>query len=111
VWHFPLETWSKLLMHKWRSVRIISRKIYSFHLRHHANMYSNEAISGFFGLPIPDWLFRTYVPTKTLYEQGEHVQSLEDFKSPRPLFLIRWMDRATDWIILVRKGKLKLSAA
>lgn len=69
------------------------RAFYTFHLRHHADIKSNEAISGFFGLPIFDWIFGTYVKPRILYENGsEGVVS--DYAPPRPRFgFIRWLDR------------------
>jgi len=62
--HWPFESWAPLIDHKkwgwfWRPV-------YSFHLRHHAVIDCNESISGFFGLPIADWVFHTCVIPPTL---------------------------------------------
>ena len=69
--------------------------VYSFHLRHHANTLSNESISGFFGIPVPDLLFGTFVLPRTLYKNGEVVLENE-FLSPKPRSFIQWLDTRAD---------------
>ena len=87
--HWPFETWRPLIeSSRWSW---FWRPAYAFHLRHHAVIDCNESISGFFGLPVGDWLFRTCIIPKTVYEDGEEWSG-EKFESPRPVALIRWLD-------------------
>jgi hemolysin III len=89
--HLPVSFWNRLLARR-RSGRFW-RKVYAFHLRHHADVRCNEAVSGFFGLPVADWVFGTYVDPETLYRHGSTADASQ-FASPRPRFgLIRWLDR------------------
>lgn len=67
------------------------RKLYGFHHMHHANILCNEAISGFFSLPLADWLFGTYHQPKDLLLEGR-VASARDFAVPPPRRFVRWMD-------------------
>lgn len=87
--HWPLETWAPLLNHpRWGKYW---RLAYCFHLRHHADIKSNEAISGFLiGIPVADIVFGTWKRTQTLYENGVEAVK-EEFQSPRPRF-INWLD-------------------
>ena len=90
--HLPLESWTPRLNHPrfgW-----FWRKVYAFHLRHHADISSNEAISGFFGLPVGDWVFGTYVGAVTLYE-NEAIAEQSAFQSPTSRF-IRWLDKLAE---------------
>lgn len=66
-------------------------KIYGFHLRHHASIDSNESISGFFGFPLPDLLFGTWVSPQTLFTHNKEIDPKE-FLPPRPVWIIRWLD-------------------
>jgi hemolysin III len=87
--HLPFEKWAPLIAHpRWGA---FWRRVYAFHLRHHAVTDCNESISGFFGLPVADWVFGTCVIPQTLYASGEEWTPGE-FRSPRPRRLIRWMD-------------------
>lgn len=88
--HWPISKWMPLFHHK--RTGWIWRKAYSFHLRHHADIRSNEGISGFFGLPIADWIFGTYVKAKTLYEDGS-LANPKDFESPKPYWPIYILDK------------------
>ncbi|MDQ3076907.1 MAG: hypothetical protein M3Q63_02540 [bacterium] len=101
--HLPLNKWEPLLSHPtWGKMWM---KLYGFHLRHHAEIRSNESISGFFGIPIPDLVFGTYVDPKTLYQHGETVP-LEKFEPPTPRF-ISWLDR---WCArIVKKRRLAIA--
>jgi hemolysin III len=78
------------------------RKVYSFHLRHHAVIDCNEAISGFFTLPVADWVLGTYIMPKSLYLDGSEWKP-EEFTSPRPCALIRWCDAQSDALIKRRR--------
>jgi hemolysin III len=87
--HWPLEKWYPLLKHPTQGS--FWRKIYGFHLRHHVDMKCNESISGFFGIPIPDFVFGTHVSSERLYEQGTY-ETPEAFLSPKPCAFIKWLD-------------------
>lgn len=89
TWHMSLTTWHRLFKQKFFGN--IWKTIYTFHLRHHADVRCNESVSGFFGIPIPDILFGTYVYTGTLYPHKQIVSDHE-FISPQPIFFIRWLD-------------------
>jgi hemolysin III len=89
--HLPYEWWKRATEHPrfggmWRS-------IYGFHHMHHANISCNEAISGFFGLPIADWVFGTYHQPRELLLDGR-MATAKDFAVPPPPPLVRWLD---DW--------------
>jgi hypothetical protein len=61
-------------------------------LVHHANIGCNEAISGFFGLPVPDWCFATYHQPKALLLDGR-MATAKDFAIPAPHGVVAWIDR------------------
>jgi len=88
--HLSYETWwKKKVEHPvfgklWTS-------IYGFHQMHHVNTGCNEAISGFFGLPLADWLFGTYKQPHEL-PLPDRLATEEDFRASRPMWLIRWLD-------------------
>lgn len=87
--HWPMTIWEPLIEHpRWGW---FWRPAYAFHLRHHAVIDCNESISGFFGLPLADWTFGTCVIPKTVYADGDEWLPTE-FRSPRPVALIRWLD-------------------
>ena len=69
----------------------LGKKVYGFHMFHHANIYCNMAISGVFGLPLFDWLFGTYKQPSKLLLDGT-LASEDDFSAPKPCGLIRWLD-------------------
>ena len=86
--HLPYEWWVRATEHArfgW-----LWRRVYGFHHFHHANVGSNEAISGFFGLPLADWVFRTYHQPAELLLQGRSATA-KDFQVRAPLpFVIAW---------------------
>ena len=87
--HWPFEKWEPLITHRfWGRCWMPA---YAFHLRHHAVIDCNESISGFFGLPIADWVFGTCVIPQTVYADGEEWTP-EKFRSPRPRALIARLD-------------------
>jgi hemolysin III len=99
--HWPLEKWAPWLEHpRWGG---LWRKAYSFHLRHHAVIDCNEAISGFFALPVADWVFGTCVIPATLYTAGEEWRPAQ-FQSPRPGWLIRTCDRTVHALVRRRRA-------
>ena len=99
--HWAFERWEPLI--ESRHFGWLWRKVYSFHLRHHAVIDCNEAISGFFTLPVFDWVFGTFVLPKSLYADGTEWTATE-FTSPRPVALIRWVDAKTDTLVKARRA-------
>lgn len=87
--HWPFETWEPLIQHRHWSW--FWQPVYAFHLRHHAVTDCNESISGFFGLPVADWVFGTCILPQTVYADGEDW-SPEKFRSPQPRAIIRRLD-------------------
>ena len=79
--HRPYEWWKHATEHP--RFGALWRKLYGFHHMHHANIACNEAISGFFALPIADWVFGTYHQPKDLLLEGR-VATAKDFAVPRP---------------------------
>lgn len=87
--HWSFERWAPKFDHpRWGWAWI---KAYGFHLRHHAVVFCNMAISGFFLLPIWDWIFGTYVAIKSLYFTNDEWRR-EDFAPPKPRWPISWLD-------------------
>jgi hemolysin III len=106
--HWSFERWSPLIDHpRWGG---FWRKVYSFHLRHHAVIDCNEAISGFFILPVADWVFGTCVIPGVLYKHGQSVAEEKEFLSPHPVGLIRWLDRLTDQVVKSRRQRAQAGA-
>ncbi len=99
--HWSFERWAPLIEH--RTFGWFWRKVYSFHLRHHAVIDCNEAISGFFTLPVFDWVFGTFILPKSLYVTGTEWQANE-FTSPRPVAFIRWCDAKGDALVKARRA-------
>lgn len=106
--HWSFERWAPLIEH--RHLGWFWRKVYSFHLRHHAVIDCNEAISGFFTLPVADVVLGTFVLPKTLYTDGAEWTPAE-FASPRPCALIRWCDAQSDALIQRRRAAAQSPAA
>lgn len=100
--HLPYEWWKHATEHP--QFGGIWRKIYGFHHMHHANISCNEAISGFFGLPVADWAFGTYHQPKELLLEGR-LATAKDFAIKPPPALVRWID---GW---ARKRESKLRRA
>jgi hemolysin III len=76
---------------------------YAFHLRHHAVIDCNESISGFFGLPLGDWVFGTCVIPQTVYAEGEEWTP-DKFRSPRPRWIIRRLDEWANRVVQRRRA-------
>lgn len=106
--HWPFETWQPLIEHRvWGR---FWRPAYAFHLRHHAVIDCNESISGFFGLPVADWVFGTCLIPKTVYADGEEWTP-DKFISPRPVWPIRALDVWFDGIVRNRRARAVSAAA
>jgi hemolysin III len=87
--HQPYEWWKRATENP--RLGVMWRKLYGFHHMHHANILCNEAISGFFGLPIADWALGTYHQPRELLLEGR-VATAKDFSVPQPPLLVRWVD-------------------
>jgi len=95
--HVPYESfWKKFVESP--TFGNIGKKVYGFHMFHHANIKCNMAISGFSGLPVFDWLFGTYKQPRELLFDGTLAKE-DDFSAPKPRWPIRWLD------CLVEKSK------
>ena len=101
--HKSVESWTPLLKHP--TYGVFWRMVYGFHLRHHASIHSNESISGWFGIPIPDFVFGTWVNPKTLYEHGRKDVALVEFEPPKPVWYIRLLDQYVDESVQRRREK------
>jgi hemolysin III len=106
--HWSFEKWGPLIEHP--RFGSFWRKVYSFHLRHHAVIDCNEAISGFFTLPVADWVFGTCVIPGVLYKHGQTVAEEKEFLSPHPTAFIRWLDRVTDSTVKQRRLRAQRAA-
>ena len=89
VEHHPYEWWKRATEHP--RLGAMWRKLYGFHHMHHANVSCNEAISGFFGLPIADWVMGTYHQPRELLLEGR-VATAKDFAVGPPPRLVQWLD-------------------
>lgn len=99
--HWPFEKWEPLITHpRWGK---FWQPVYGFHLRHHAVTDCNESISGFFGLPLADWVFGTCVIPQTVYADGEEWAE-EKFSSPNPRGFIRRLDAWTFRVVQQRRA-------
>ncbi|HWL16326.1 MAG TPA: hemolysin III family protein [Opitutus sp.] len=99
--HWPFEIWEPLIQSPhwgW-----LWRPAYAFHLRHHAVTDCNESISGFFGLPVADWVFGTCVIPQTIYAEGE-AWTPDKFRSPAPRSLIKALDAWADRVVERRRA-------
>lgn len=102
--HRPYEWWKNATEHP--RFGPLWRRIYGFHHMHHANIRCNEAIGGFFGLPVADWAFKTYHQPKELLLSGR-VATVEQFTIRAPWRIVQLLDR---WVrgqeaVLARSGR------
>lgn len=106
--HWPFEKWDPLIESpRWGW---LWQPAYAFHLRHHAVIDCNESISGFFGLPLADWVFGTCVIPQTVYADGEEWGP-EKFRSPNPRAFIRRMDAWAERIVERRRARASAGSA
>lgn len=68
------------------------QRVYGFHHFHHANVGSNEAISGFFGVPVADFMFRTYHQPSELLLHGR-IATAREFAVHAPWGWVVALDR------------------
>lgn len=87
--HLPYEWWKRATEHP--RFGPLWRRLYGFHHMHHANVSCNEAISGFFGLPVADWVLGTYHQPRELLLEGR-VATARDFAVPPPPRVVAWLD-------------------
>lgn len=87
--HLPYEWWKGATEHP--TFGRMWTALYGFHHFHHANVGANEAISGFFGLPVADWMFGTYHQPKELLLEGR-VATAKDFAVKPPPAWVRSLD-------------------
>ncbi|MCB1103189.1 MAG: hypothetical protein H7A44_06875 [Opitutaceae bacterium] len=98
--HWSLDKWLPLIEHpRWGW---FWHPVYAFHLRHHAVIDCNESVSGFFGLPVADWVFNTCVIPKSIYADGTDTCDTE-FTRPRPRWVIRKLDAWTHSVVQGRR--------
>lgn len=88
--HLTFEWWKERIEH--RRLGAIWRSVYGFHETHHANPRCNESISGFFFLPLADWLLGTYYQPKERLLDGR-VATAKEFALPQPPKVVRRLDR------------------
>jgi hemolysin III len=99
--HWPFEKWEPLIQHpRWSW---FWRPAYAFHLRHHAVTDCNESISGFFGLPVADWVFGTCVIPQTVYAEGEEWTP-DKFRRPAPRAIIKALDAWAERVVERRRA-------
>jgi hemolysin III len=104
--HWPFEKWEPLITHPfWGRFWMPA---YAFHLRHHAVIDCNESISGFFGLPISDWVFGTCVIPQTIYAEGEEWTP-EKFRSPKPRAFIARLDAWAERVVHRRRERASVN--
>lgn len=106
--HWAFEKWEPLIHH--RRWGWFWRPVYGFHVRHHAVIDSNESISGFFGLPLADWVFGTCVIPQTVYAEGE-AWTQEKFERPQPRWIIQRLDAWADGVVERRRARAEHGAA
>jgi hemolysin III len=99
--HWPFEMWAPLIEHPFWGR--FWQPAYAFHLRHHAVTDCNESISGFFGLPLADWILGTCVIPQTVYAEGEEWTP-DKFRSPKPCGFILRLDAWADRIVQKRRS-------
>ena len=98
--HLPYDWWKHATEHP--GFGGLWRRVYGFHHFHHANVGSNEAISGFFGLPLADWTFGTYHQPKELLLHGR-IATAREFAVRTPP---RWVVALDRWA-RVRESHLR----
>jgi hemolysin III len=91
VLHLPFEKyWRPALTHpRWRRV---TRHVYSFHLMHHWRPTANQAVIGFWGFAVWDYVFRTHRRPPRLPVPGAQV-NYRDAQMKRPVWPISMLDK------------------
>jgi hypothetical protein len=91
--HRPYETWWKPKLNG-RIFSGVLRKAYGFHSAHHANYRCNQNVAGFFGIPLADLVFGTYLqPDELLVDGAPGTKDVARRLTPLPRWPISWLDR------------------
>jgi len=91
VLHLPFERfWEPLMEGRW--TKRVARRVYGFHLMHHWRPSSNLAITGFWGVAVWDYVFRTHRRPERLPLEGAEV-NYHDATLAKPLWPISQLDR------------------
>ena len=70
------------------------RRMYGFHLGHHANYKCNMNVAGFYGIPLADLVLGTYKQPETLLIDGTPAtKEMARKLTPEPRWPIAWLDR------------------
>jgi hemolysin III len=104
--HYPYEWWKRATEHPRQGW--LWRRIYGFHHMHHANIGCNESISGFFGLPIPDWCLGTYHQPRELLLADRRATARDFALRPPPRWVAamdRWARRREAGILRAREAR------
>lgn len=89
VEHWPYEWWKGAIEHPRFGGML--RRMYSFHHFHHAMMKVNEAISGFFGLPVADFVLGTlHIPPDLLLDGRK--ATVKELVVRKPCWPVRILD-------------------
>lgn len=91
VEHFDYEKVWKPRMEKPGLFGKMASKAYGFHLMHHSKDRLNQSISGFFGLPVPDWVLGTYYVPDELPLPDAQVDPKTQVP-PKPTWIVQWLD-------------------
>jgi hemolysin III len=107
--HKDLKEWLPRLEHSNPILNWFWNLVYSHHIGHHASIYMNMNISGFFGIPIGDMLFGTLVFPRTRYPAGAQIDKSK-FNPPIPYPWTRWLDVQAEKSIVAYNKKRKDNA-
>jgi hypothetical protein len=93
VHHQPYEAWWERKLNG-RLLGFAWRRMYGFHQAHHVNYRCNLNVAGFFGIPLADLVFGTYMQPDALFIHGatgtkEHARRL----TPQPRWPVSWLDQ------------------
>ncbi len=93
VHHQPYETWWKRKLDH-PTFGPVWRRLYGFHQAHHANYKCNLNVAGFFGIPLGDLMFGTYMQAEALLVDGAPATKETARRlTPQPRWPISWLDR------------------
>lgn len=93
--HLPYDPWWKRRIERGLFAPLW-RKMYGFHLAHHANYKCNMNLAGFFGMPVADLVFGTYKqPDPLLLDGAPATKALARDLTPSPRWPISLFDSAS----------------
>ena len=100
--HESYERWWKPKLNN-RIFGVVWRKLYGFHQAHHANYFCNMNIAGFFGIPLADLVFGTYLqPDELLLDGVPGTKEVARRLTPQPHWPVAWLDR----VVLKRRRRM-----